>query len=311
MSNRLLQKRLHYYEWRLSGSGNDPFPYIVIPKTVRDEQYEKLRELDFKPNEEMTLSNIGNKTSNYYFQKYRSKTKTGKWSQYERWKNDPDKIRNIALKLYRKKGLKKISDIEPYQIRDSLRMSGNSVNQFKPYVAVYVYQKFKPNRILDISAGWGDRLIGAMSQDIDYIGIDSNKKLEVPYNNMIRDFKDKTNSKVQMIFKKSEDVDYSKLPKYDLIFTSPPYFSLEKYEGMTEYDDNKEFAETYFIPTIKEIWKYLSKGGVLALNMPEEMYKLLVPILGRSNVIKMPIQNRFNFKVSEKKYESIYWWKKD
>ena len=309
MSRLLLKKRLDYYEWRLSGSGNDPFPYIVIPKTVRDEQYEKLRELDFKPNEEMGLSNIGNKTSNYYFQKYRSKTKTGKWSQYTRWMNDPDKIRNIAERINKNNTNKEITNSK---LIDALRLSGYSVNQFKPYVAVYIYQKFKPNRILDISAGWGDRLIGAMSQDIDYIGIDSNKKLEVPYNNMIRDFKDKTKSKVKMIFKKSEDVDYSKLPKYDLIFTSPPYFSLEKYEGMTEYENNKEFAETYFIPTIKESWKYLSKGGVLALNMPEEMYKLLVPILGRSNVIKMPIQNRFNFKgLNEKKYESIYWWKKD
>jgi len=293
------------HQQRGRGRG-EPFPYIEIPTSVRDSQYEKLRELKFKPNEAMSLSTIGNKVSNYYFQPYRKKTKIGKHSHYSRWKEDPDRIRSIAKKLGRNPN-------NPAELQAALQMSSGSINQFKPYVAVYVYQKFKPGRVLDTSAGWGDRLIAAMSQDIDYIGIDSNTKLRTPYTRMINDFKDKSNSSVKMIFKKSENVDYSKLPKYDLIFTSPPYFSLEKYEGMTEYKDDKEFAEKYFIPTIEESWKYLSKGGVLALNMPKEMYKLLTPLLGRAKTIKMPIQNRFAYKKEKKAKpsESIYWWKKD
>lgn len=283
------------------------FPYVKISQEERDKDFEKLKSLKFKTTDKLTLSVVGNKTSNYYFQPYRMKTKVGKWSPYDRW-NDPEKkkkIIEVCHQIYKKR-----PDVldTPACFRDAIRMSSNSINQFKPYVAVYVYQKFKPTRILDISAGWGDRLIAAISQDIDYIGIDSNKKLKVPYTNMIRDFKSK--SEVKMIFKKSEDVDYSKLPIYDLIFTSPPYFDLEQYEGMTKYDDKEHFTNSYFIPSINNSWKYLKKGGIMALNMPEEMYKILLPILGKSKKIKMPIQNRFVYKDKTPRFEYIYWWKK-
>lgn len=287
---------------------NVPFPLSKISKEDRDTDYQKLRDLKFKSSDKLTLSHIGNKTSNHYFQSYRVKTKTGKWSQYDRWKNDPEKIKRIDMKIHRKN-----PDIIGTNkgLQYALEMSGSSVNQFKPYIAVYVYQKFKPKRILDISAGWGDRLIGAMSQDIDYIGIDSNKKLKTPYNRMIKDYQGKSNSNIMMLFNKSEKIDYSKLPYYDLIFTSPPYFSLEKYEGMTEYKDNNDFKDSYFIPTIKNSWKYLKKGGVMALNMPEEMYKILIPLLGKASKIPMPIQNRFAYKKDgAKKHENIYWWRK-
>jgi 16S rRNA G966 N2-methylase RsmD len=309
MNRRLTTQRKNYNEWRMSGGGKNSFPYRIITKAERDNGYEKLKALKFKPNEEMNLSIIGNKTSDYYFQKYRVKTKaSGNISPYERWKKNPQRIKDIDKKIHRNYP-KTIGTITG--LRSALSMDGDNIGQFKPYVAVYIYQKFKPKRILDISAGWGDRLIGAMSQNIDYIGIDSNKKLETPYNNMIKDFKDKTTSNIKMIFDKSENINYSKLPKYDLIFTSPPYFSLEKYEGMTKYKDDEEFSKTYFIPTIKKSWQYLNKNGILALNMPEEMYKLLIPILGSAKVIKMPIQNRFNFeKKGESKFENIYWWKK-
>lgn len=287
---------------------SNSFPYITISKKERDEEYFKLRNLKFKKNDKLSLSFSGNKTSNYYFQKYRMKTKTGKWSHYSRWK-DPEqrkKIIEVDKKIHRNNP-EIIGTVRGLQ--SAMRMSNNSVNQFKPYVAVYVYQKFKPKRILDISSGWGDRLIAAMSQDIDYIGIDSNKKLKTPYTNMINDFEDKTYSDVAIIFNKSENVDYSKLPSYDLIFTSPPYFSLEQYDGMKKYKNNDDFTNSYFIPTIQKSWKFLSKNGVLALNMPEEMYKILIPILGVSKRIVMPIRNRFGFKKDgSKKSEYIYWW---
>jgi tRNA1(Val) A37 N6-methylase TrmN6 len=189
-------------------------------------------------------------------------------------------------------------------------MRYGSVNQFKPYIAVYIYQKFKPKRILDISAGWGDRLISAMSQNIDYIGIDSNINLRKPYNEMINDFKNKSESKVKMIFSKSENVNYSSLPPYDMIFTSPPYFTLEKYQNMKEYKDYDDFINSYFIPTINKSFNHLLKGGYLILNMPEKMYISIKPLLGSAKILKMPIRNRFAYKSNKPRTENIYYWKK-
>lgn len=296
-------------ETLLQGGGNNPpYPYEIITKEKRDDAYEKLKNYDC-PNE-LSLSTIGNRASNYYFQPYRVKTKIGKWSHYSAWMDDDKrkKIIDASNRLYRGKTTKSQSA----RYRGALGMSIGSINQFKPYVAVCgVYKKFKPKRVLDTSAGWGDRLIGALSQNIDYIGIDQNKKLITPYKRMIKDFEDKTTSKVLMIFEKSQDVDYSKLPKYDLIFTSPPYFDLEKYEGMEIFKNKEEFIKKYWRPTIEKAYKYLEKGGHVALNMPEEMYVALKPVIGSADSkIKMPIQNRFNWRGDAPKFEYIYVWNK-
>jgi hypothetical protein len=295
----------------MKGGGLSPsYPYIVISKEERDDAFNKIKELGCDINN-LTLSHTGNKASNYYFQPYREKTKVGKWSHWTAW-NNPEKrkrIMDIDKSIHRDSP--KIIGT-PTGLQSAMRMGFGSVNQFKPYIAVCVYQKFKPKRILDISAGWGDRLIGAMAQNIDYIGIDSNTSLKKPYTQMINDFKNKSSSKVNMIFKKSQDVDYSKLPPYDLIFTSPPYFDLEKYEGMELYDSKEEFIDKYWRPTIEPAYKYLQSGGRMVLNMPEEMYQSIVGVIGKaSSKIKMPIANRDNWKKDGvKKFEYMYVWDK-
>jgi 16S rRNA G966 N2-methylase RsmD len=290
------------------------FPYIKITEEDRDDAFEKLQTLEC--GKDLTLSVMGNKASNYYFQPYRSKTKIGKWSHFSAW-NDPVKRKRI-IEIDKQINRKKPNIIgTPSGLISAMRMSLGSVNQFKPYIAICaVYDRFKPKRVLDISAGWGDRLVGAMARNIDYTGIDQNKKLEKPYKQMIKDFKSSKHSggksEVKMIFKKSQDVDYSKLPPYDLIFTSPPYFDLEQYEGMEVFKDKEDFIENYWKPTVIPAFKYLDKGGHMALNMPEEMYKPLIKIIGKADSkIKMPIQNREAWKKDKvKKFEYIYVWNK-
>ena len=73
--------------------------------------------------------------------------------------------------------------------------------------------------------------------DIDYIGIDSNTDLKEGYNRIIKLLKPYTKSKVKLFFKKAENVDFSKLGKYDYVFTSPPYEYLEAYENMKNYEN--------------------------------------------------------------------------
>ena len=286
-----------------------PYPYTIITPKQRDNDFEKLKNIDCS--KITPLSRIGNKVSNYYFEPYRIKTKCGKWSYLSAWEDEYKRKRIIRLsnQLFRTRP-KMIGT--PAVYRNAIKMVVGSVNQFKPQIAVgQVYKRFKPKRILDTSAGWGDRLIGAMSQDIDYIGIDQNEQLTTPYNKMITDFQNKSKSKVMMIFKKSQEVDYSKLPTYDLIFTSPPYFDLEDYEGMEKFECKDKFLQTYFIPTIKKSYEYLEMGGHLALNMPEEMYIALQPILGEcDSKIEIPIHNRYAWKGLPNRVHYIYVWNK-
>lgn len=285
------------------------FPVREISKEQIHESFSKLQNEKCDPG--LSLSTVGNDITDYYFQLLRAKTKIGKWSHYSAWQDPVKRARIIQID-------KQINRGSPSKIgtssglRDAMRMSIGSVNQFKPYIAICaVYKKFMPRRVLDISAGWGGRLIGAMSQNIDYIGIDSNKKLEPAYKKMIAEFSKESKSKVKMIFKKSQDVNYSSLKPYDMIFTSPPYFELEKYEGMEDFKDDQDFIDKYWIPTITPAWQNLSKGGHLVLNMPEAMYKPLIPLIGKYDKrIRMPLQSRFAYKDSAKRFEYIYVWKK-
>lgn len=282
------------------------FPYPTITIEQRNKAYEDLQNIKIK---KLELKSTGNKASNYYFFKYRIKTKVGKWSKLSAWNNPEQRKKIIETdKSINRNNPKCIGT--PSCLLSAMRMRYGSVNQFKPYVAVYIYQRFKPKRVLDISAGWGDRLIGAMSQNIDYIGIDSNIDLKTPYNKMINDFKNKSSSNVKMIFSKSENVNYNNLKPYDMIFTSPPYFTLEKYPNMSEYKDYEDFINKYFIPTINKSYTALSKGGHIILNMPEQMYRSIKPLLGTARIIKMPIQNRFAYRDKTKRTENIYYWKK-
>ena len=52
----------------------------------------------------------------------------------------------------------------------------------RPAYAMNMYKAHGATRVLDITAGWGARMAGAMAADIDYIGIDSNQKLKPAYN---------------------------------------------------------------------------------------------------------------------------------
>ncbi len=196
------------------------------------------------------------------------------------------------------------------------RLYYGTVTQFRPAQALKVYCELNPKvGILDFSCGWGGRCLAAMALNIPYVGIDANTGLKKAYDRMIQDIN--PNANVQLYFQPSETVDFSKF-NYDLIFTSPPYLLLEKYEKMPNYKSSNDFNERFFKPVILNSWKYLKIGGHLALNMPEEMYDFIKEYLPKlKKKMKMPISNRHpdvkkgmsKVKRTEK-FEYIYIWQK-
>lgn len=276
------------------------FPYRDLTKEDALKDYLNLKKLP----EKLTLdrTRIGNKATDYYFQRARSKAKLkNRKSHLDAWNNPEERRKTIEFaKRWRQTTNPTLGDL-----RAAVRFRFGSINQFKPAVARFIYQKFKPKRVLDFTAGWGGRLLGAMSLDIDYIGIDSNRQLKEPYRRMISDFPSK--SDVKMFYTRSENFDYSKLPEYDMIFTSPPYFDLEIYPSMKVYKDNQDFLDSFFEPVVRKAFKHLKKNGHLILNIPAEMKDALKSFnlcRGKISNIKMPISNRFND--GTERFELIY-----
>jgi DNA modification methylase len=150
------------------------------------------------------------------------------------------------------------------------RLSGQMVTQFRPSVAKALYDLFDAQNVLDLSAGWGDRLVGFLASEAkSYIGIDPNTQLHQPYDE-IHKFYDPSRS-VKTICMPSEDVDYSEL-EYDFVFTSPPYFNVELYcnedtQSIKRYSDFEVWKERYLFATLGEVYKHLKVGGRIALNI--------------------------------------------
>lgn len=266
-----------------------------IAKELRDitrkdaiDSYEELKQ--YQPLEP-DFSRIGLKTLDFFFLHHRIKAKTKGISFYEAIKDTAERRHlNELVTRYKKKAIKDYDATgllkAQYQV---FQLYWGSINQFRPTVAKWVYTTLKAKTgILDFSAGWGGRCLAAMSMGIPYIGVDANTKLEASYRNMMA----LDDSKVTMIFKPSEQVDFSKYD-YDLVFTSPPYFMIERYEKMPAYKSKQEFLENFFFPVTLNAWKHLKRGGNMALNIPEEMYDAVKPLLPKvKHHLLLPLSNR-------------------
>jgi len=262
------------------------YPYRMITKKVAIEDFNKLREM-IKKGDFNSKSILGNRTVDFGTEKMRKKTKYRNKSHYERWqdKTSRDRVIKFAKRLYNQKHKRTVKS----SIRSAIELQWGSINTMRPAAASCSYRKNKATKVLDFTAGWGARLIGAMAMDIDYIGIDANTELKPGYDKIIKALTPYSKSTVKMIYKKAETVDFSKL-KYDFVFTSPPYEYLEVYENMENYekkgekvsqpyssskikiDDSGKFYDEFMIPTLKKIYNRLPKGKYICLNMPDIMY---------------------------------------
>lgn len=275
------------------------YPYKNPSKDDAIADYQKLIDVDAST---IDHSRAGILACDYVFEKIRSRVSyDNRKSKAEAWK-DP-KVRSKMIGYAMKWNKKTESELTRANIRAALDFNFGSVANFRPAVAKHVYSRFNAKSVLDPSAGWGNRMLAAMSLDIDYIGVDSNTKLRPLYKKMFSTFKSKSN--IEIITAKSQNVDYSK-HSYDLIFTSPPYFDIERYDGMG-YVDKETFLKDYFIPTFSSAYDGLKRGGHMAINCPEEMIKHLSDI-GKFKKIKMPIANRHGG--GHKAHEWIYWLRK-
>lgn len=130
-------------------------------------------------------------------------------------------------------------------------------------------------RILDISAGWGDRLLTAMAINADYLGFDPDKELQVGHDNMIAMFGDPLRHRV--IYKPFEEATAEEIgTEYDVMLTSPPYFTTELYPGENQstdkFPDYVQWMNGFMFPSLIKSWNALKLGGYLMLHLSDPSY---------------------------------------
>ncbi len=154
---------------------------------------------------------------------------------------------------------------------------------FSPLVARNLYDYYfkkdlKNKRVLDPCAGYGGRLLGFWASKTcqEYVGIDPNSLLTEPYNQLIGWLRQNTgfDKKVTIIKDCAESVDLSDYGLFDIIFTSPPYFNVEKYsdevtQSYIKYNTLQEWVDQFLIGMITNTIKYLKPGGIIAINIKQ------------------------------------------
>ena len=222
--------------------------------------------------------NIGNKASNYFQQENRWSVDGSVAPGPKRtWESEKfmTSLMGAAYSL-------KLPYIDKKYLRTMISLRKYICSQFKPNVAKILYDKLGSKNILDFSAGWGDRLAGFYGSETGefYMGIDPRKENHPIYKKQSL-FYEKHRSMFEVekksLFLESpaEDVDFSEYEnKFDTVFTSPPYFNVERYsyddtQSWVKYKDITDWNEKFLQKTLKNLWCSVKAGGYLLVNISD------------------------------------------
>ena len=211
----------------------------------------------------------------------------------EEWFSDDtlkEELWKLTVKLNRRD---KAPYPSPTDVYECHRKCKGPVVAFKASTAKYIYKLFEAKNVLDPTAGWGGRMLGAMSLGINYTGIDTNVNMKEAYKSMMdigKPFQKYSNSNdvmyykggstsflgihsMKMIWRSCFDVDFSERG-YDLVLTSPPYDNMEIYEHSELYD-NKEnkYYEDFLIPLMNKLLDETTCP--ICINISPKIYKTL------------------------------------
>jgi len=149
-----------------------------------------------------------------------------------------------------------------------------------------IYTKYKAKRVLNFCAGWGGSTVAAAALNLDaFYGVEINTELKEPYDNMVSFLKTKSATFFDMQFCDAVTFDYSKMT-YDTVFSSPPYYFLEKYANNVKYESKKEMDEKFYKPLFTKTYNGLQIGGHYIINICKEVYdNVLKKLLGEAHEI--------------------------
>lgn len=141
---------------------------------------------------------------------------------------------------------------------------------YRPQMMKLACIKYKPERVLDPCAGWGGRMLGAVSYGAHYTAFEPNT---TTYNNLMKivDFLG-IHDKVTLICDDARNMSHYNIPKVDMVLTSPPYFDLEVYahedtQSIKNLNTYQEWADGFLREIIKLGLEHLNENGVSCWNV--------------------------------------------
>ena len=130
--------------------------------------------------------------------------------------------------------------------------------------------------------GWGDRLAGFFaSQNTElYVGVDPRKENHPIYREQADYYEGQltmfeTMKKVDFYCEAAEDFYYDGYDDtFDIIFTSPPYFNVERYsyddtQSWVRYKNIDTWNSQFLHKTLDNLWPTIKSGGKLCVNISD------------------------------------------
>ena len=251
------------------------FNFQVNKDKLKDYEYLCKNDIKINNNEIKSQNNICSSLLKMYCQDYFKAHLKNEKSVFDSFNDDSLLLKCIQNRLGI--GRDEVYNITPMNIIRGFNSSliSPNVSIFKPAVAKAIYQNYtsRGDIVYDYSAGWGSRMLGAVSCGRKYIGVDPATISHIQ--NLANDLN--VSNEVKLIQDKSENYLHEE-NSIDFCFSSPPYFDLEIYSNdlSQSYNNGKDyFYNIYWAKTLENCKKMLKPNKLFSINVSEKYEKMI------------------------------------
>jgi len=272
--NRELLIDLCFQYWRARG-----FPHYSLThrEMVRDYACLESTNIDrILVNGEIQSSMIGVRLANLFHpQMWRVKMK-GRRSPYKCFED------NAALRRLIRRALTVWMDrraVNANNLRGMLLTFSHTgrVSNFRPTAAKAIYHRYSQDgdTLLDFSAGYGGRMLGCLPLDRTYLGIDPCREQIIGLRRMSAKLGKLVKVRARTVIHQACAEDFlteQKARSVALVFSSPPYFNMERYSNSTSqsyirFPTYEKWREGFMVPVVRQSRRVLKKGGHFIVNV--------------------------------------------
>src|SRR5699024_187025 len=220
---------------------------------------------------------------NYYFSKVANDTIVGtaKWSINEGLQSD-----ELVQAMYNKTLINDkvyTSDDITRNFKKAIDLSGagyfKKATQFPIKVMRELLDEFtkQGDVYYDPCCGWGIRMLTSAEKGLVYIGNEVNHDLVNKLNEFGKDINKVKDFKYEVIEQGAEVYLNTLENNVDFIFTSPPYFDLEVYDGSQGLKETsyQRWLEEFIRPMLENCYKYIKNNKYVAINIKNSKKYLL------------------------------------
>jgi hypothetical protein len=230
------------------------------------------------------------------------------------------------LKIYKELQKKKLyknitnNEINYQDFSEYLYQNTKQCTNFNTTVILSILKLLKPKRYLDPSAGWGDRLVGAIAYGCEYTGVDPSECMHPIYKNIINELVPKNEQHKYNVIKNGFESTAIKSNYYDLVFTSPPFFDFELYENsptqsIEKFSTLEKWLKGFLFPLTEKAYSGLVINGYFGLyisdytgiSFTKEIFKYI-----SENIKGFKYKGDIHFWTQENKktVRTIFFWQK-